>query len=270
MAGFVQIGAGTRPATVSLVSRADASEGHIMRLTRLVPAAVALLVAGPAFGQGWIEYTSQKDFFSINFPGEPTVRDITYKSHYEGMYPAREYSWTDGKSKYIITVVDYRNAAEIFKERVKSCAPDAQSDCTEDYWTVDQYAAPNHAANAFLTRAAKVTYFGYSRIDIIGGHQIQLIEQDGSRTFVEIHMHEDLLYIQAATVPAGAPEPALFGQSLRILDEQGRTVRYTTDYYNGYPAPPRTGGGGGGGGGGQGGGAQQGGGGNNPGGARPQ
>ena len=84
-----------------------------------------------------------------------------------------------------------------------------------------------------------MTYFGYSRTDVIGGHQIQLINPDQSRSFVEIHMHEDRLYIQEATVPAGAPLPMIFGPSLRILDEEGNSVRYQSDYMNGYPAPPR-------------------------------
>jgi len=215
-----------------------------MRLRRLIPVASILCVSilcasAPAFAQSWIEYTSLGDRFSVNFPGEPTVVDTTYTSQYEAEYPARVYTRVNGQSRYSITVVNHTNAAEIFKARAANCPPDAQSDCSEGYWTVDIYAAPNHAANKFLTRADEVTYFGYSRIDRIGGHQIQLINPDRSRSFVEIHMHENRLYIQEATVPAGAPEPSIFGQSLRFLDVKGQAVRYMTDYANGYPAPQR-------------------------------
>jgi hypothetical protein len=207
-----------------------------MGLLRLTLVTCILFISGPAFAQSWVEYTSRQDLFSVNFPGEPTVEDITYTSQYEAEYPARVYTRQNGESSYSITVVDHTDAERIFKERGSL---NAHSECRAECWIPDLYSAPNHAANEFLTRAAQVTYFGYSRTDVIGGHQIQLINPDQSRSFVEIHMHEDRLYIQEATVPAGAPLPMIFGSSLRILDEEGNNIRYQSDYMNGYPAPPR-------------------------------
>jgi hypothetical protein len=52
-------------------------------------------------------------------------------------------------------------------------------------------------------------------------------------------MHENRLYILEGTVPAGAPPPGLFQQSLGFLDEKGVRVRYEAVYANGYPPPPR-------------------------------
>jgi hypothetical protein len=52
-------------------------------------------------------------------------------------------------------------------------------------------------------------------------------------------MHQNRLYIFEATVPAGAPPPALFQQSLGFLDKDGVRVRYDTIYANGYPPPHR-------------------------------
>ena len=46
----------------------------MMRLIRLIPVAIFLFVATPVSAQEWIEYISQQDFFSINFPdraGDP-------------------------------------------------------------------------------------------------------------------------------------------------------------------------------------------------------
>ena len=40
-----------------------------MRLIALMSAAFVLFVSGPAFAQEWIEYISEKDLFSVNFPG---------------------------------------------------------------------------------------------------------------------------------------------------------------------------------------------------------
>ena len=54
-------------------------------------------------------------------------------------------------------------------------------------------------------------------------------------------MHENKLYIIEGTVPAGYPEPGFFQQSLGWLDENGVGLRYQSYYYNGFPAPPRSG-----------------------------
>ena len=52
---------------------------------------------------------------------------------------------------------------------------------------------------------------------------------DKSRTFVAIHLHARRLYILEATVPPNSVPPALFQQSLRILDENGTQIRYNLD-----------------------------------------
>ena len=70
-----------------------------MRLNRLVPAAFILFVSGPAFAQDWIEYTSNADFFTVNFPGEPKVRETIYRSEYGYDLPARVYSAEAGESR---------------------------------------------------------------------------------------------------------------------------------------------------------------------------
>jgi hypothetical protein len=62
---------------------------------------------------------------------------------------------------------------------------------------------------------------------------------DGSRTFAEIHMHANRLYIFEATVPKGAPSPALFQQSVGFVDKDGVRVRYRSIYSNAYPPPAR-------------------------------
>jgi hypothetical protein len=53
-------------------------------------------------------------------------------------------------------------------------------------------------------------------------------------------MHENTLYISEATVPPGAPEPGLFQQSLAFLGENGKAIRYSTYYLNGFPVPSRS------------------------------
>ena len=101
-----------------------------------------------------------------------------------------------------------------------------------------------YAATKFRQRhGVKVTYDAYHYIDLVSGHQLQLTNADQSRTFVGIYLHESRLYILEATVPARAPTPGFFQQSLGFLDEAGNHVRYREIYFNRLP-PARLGRGG--------------------------
>ena len=84
-----------------------------------------------------------------------------------------------------------------------------------------------------------MTDYAYSQTERIEGRRMQLLNSDGSQTFVMIHMHENRLYILEGTVPAGSPPPALFQQSLSFVDKDGFRVRYDTPYSNAYPPPRR-------------------------------
>ena len=234
-----------------------------MRLIRVLPPAfMILLVSGPGFAQEWIDFTSRVDMFSVNLPSDPKVQDITYSSLLGAVFPARVYSvevppsrYYAGTSRYSVTVVDYTDAKRIDTERAQHCNPDAQSTCVGQgddgaqgpgAWKYDVRGAMDFATEQILRKDAKVTQFTWAVKDLIEGREIQLTNNaDRSRIFVAIHMHQDRLYVFEATVPAGAPQPGLFQESPRFLDKDGRSVRYTGIYTNGFPAPPRTGGQGG-------------------------
>jgi hypothetical protein len=209
-----------------------------MRLSPLVPAALILLMSGPSLvAQDWIEYASRADFFTVNFPGQPTVRDITYTTEYRIAVPGRVHSYENGPNRFSVTVIDYSNVQKIHAERVKDCKgyPDT---CGNPY-VAELRGAMDYASWNFIKRDAKVTYFAYANSDRIEGRRIQLTNPDGSHTFAAIHMHENRLYILEATVPAGAAPPGLFQQSLGFLDKNGVRVRYDAIYSNMYPPPTR-------------------------------
>jgi hypothetical protein len=211
-----------------------------MRLIPLIAAALTLLPSGPCFAQDWIEYRNQADFFSVNFPGEPKVRDIGYRTEYSITLPARVYAVENGPNRYSVTVVDYANLEALEAERVKNCkAAGGDGDSCNDHSLADMRGAIVYATWNFLQRDAKVTHFSYSNVDRVEGHELQLTNADRSRTFVSIHMHENHLYILEGTVPAGSPAPALFQTSLGFLDKDGKGIRYDTPYSNGFPAPRR-------------------------------
>ena len=222
-----------------------------MRLHQLTIAAALLLVSTQAVAQEWVEYTNTQDRFTVNLPSQPTVRDFTYTSWLEAKLPARVYTVERGKEKYSITFVDYTVAEKVHADMAKAlnCPKDSPGSCAAAIagtdsvaqgvgaWKYDTLGAMDHASEAFLKRDAKVTYFAWATIDRIVGRQIQLTNPDGSRTFVQIHMLENRLYIFEATVPKGSPEPGLFQQSPRFLDGDGKAVRYPDNYLNMYGIP---------------------------------
>ena len=216
-----------------------------MRLAPLTSVVLALCVSGLAFAQGWTEYLSRADFFSVSFPGEPEVRDITYPTEYRITLPGRVYSVENRGSRYSVTVVNYADAVEIHQERVKSCtAAGGDGDICQDDGPEEVRGAIVYASWNFINRdGAKVTHFAHYNSDRVEGHEIHLTNADGSRTSAIVHMHEDRLYILEATVPPGAPAPGIFQVSVRFLDEEWNPVRYewvgTQLYSNGYPPPPR-------------------------------
>ncbi len=203
-----------------------------MRLSGLIPAAIVLFISQPAFGQSWITHVSLEDRFSVNLPGEPQVRDITYPSEYGAIFPGRVYTYEEGPNRYSVTVVDYTDAERIHEERTNK----TEADSLPIYWQIDVQASIAYAAWQFRQRDANVTYDAWHYIDLVEGHQLQLTNSDQSRTFAAIYLHENRLYILEAVVPPGAPPPGLFQQSLSFIDEEGNRVRYDSIYTN-RPSP---------------------------------
>jgi YD repeat-containing protein len=177
-----------------------------MNRIRLISAGFILLMSAPSFAQEWIEYTDREELFQINFPGQPTVRDITYETQSGETIPARVYTAQGGPATYAITVVNYKDAEAV------------------DYRGSTDWAAWN-----FRKRAREVTFDAHAVTDWIVGHQLQLTNPDGTRSYIGIHPHMRRLYIMEATAPADYPPPSDFPQTLAVLDEQGRAIRYELD-----------------------------------------
>ena len=208
-----------------------------MRLISLVPAAFVLCMSWPSFAQEWVEYASRIDRFTVNFPAEPRVREIAYHTEYGITLPGRVHIYESGPNRYCVTVVDYANVEKIHADRLKNCT--AYPNLCNNPWVGELRGAIDYAAWSFIHRDAKVTHYAYGNMDRVEGRHLHLTNADQSRTFAAVHMHENRLYILEGTVPAGAPPPGLFQQSLGFLDKDGIRVRYEAVYANGYPPPPR-------------------------------
>jgi hypothetical protein len=193
-----------------------------MHLAKLILAASALLLSSPSIGQGWIEYVSIADRFTMYVPGEPDVLDIPYASEYGVVFPARMYSYEDGPSRYSVTVVDYADSEGIHSERSNKTSADDGS----LYWAVDVLGSIAYAAWNIRKRGGEVTHDAWHYIQRVEGHQLQVTNADRSRTYAGIYLHETRLYILEATVPPGSPPPIIFQQSLSLLDDEGNTFNY--------------------------------------------
>ena len=208
----------------------------MMRVIRIVPAAFVLFVATPALAQEWVEYQSQQDLFAVNFPVQPEVREIAYPSEYGVNLPSRVYKSVDGKSHYLVTVVDYSNVQKLHVERLKGCAGYPNT-CANPSGN-ELRGAIDFALFNFIRRGSTFTDYAYYNADRIEGRRMQLLNPDQSRTFAAIHLHQNKLYIFEGTVPAGSPPPGLFQQSVTWIDKEGNRIRYQQIYSNHYPPPP--------------------------------
>lgn len=187
---------------------------------------LALLCAGQLWAQGWIEYVDKAERFIVNFPGTPGVREIEYLTELGAMMPARVYTVDEPPSRYSLTVVDYTQAPRVHEERCERL----DYECDGFEVGTEVRGAIAFAAWNFRRRTdGEITYDAYAQVDGIPGHQLQITNPDGSRTFIAIHLHARRLYILEATVPESAPPPGLFQQSLVILDENGKRIRYVYD-----------------------------------------
>ena len=202
------------------------------RIVRL-PAALLLLVAVPVGSQrsAWIEYRSPQDLFSISLPAQPTVRDITYKTltgpsaattkaehpnatgaGYGLELPGRVYSVDGATGRYSVTVVAYP----------PNLKPGPR-------WGSAFLMV--QASEPFLTRRqATPTLLSAYGANSVFGHEVHLLNADGSRTVALVQAHEGRLYILEGTFPKGQPVPAAFPQSFRFIDNEGKPVWYEITY----------------------------------------
>lgn len=197
----------------------------------LVAAAFVLALTGTASAQAFIQYVSPHDGFGVSFPGEPTVRETTWKSEGGIPLPARVYSVDNTRGRYSMTVVDYKDIEKLSAERQAQCQKaGGEGDACMNSWRSDVAGAIVWATWQLMQRDAKVTFYGFMIQDLVSGHQIQLLNADQSRTFAAANMHLTKLYVLEATVPRGQPAPGLFQQSLMFLDEKGQSMRYRNYY----------------------------------------
>jgi hypothetical protein len=173
-----------------------------MRFASLIPAIVALFVAGAANAQTWDSYVNRADFFSVNMPGEPTRQDSQYKTAKGTSLPAHTYTTQDAKGRYSITVVDYATAAGELPTAIDEAVAAIRAKGTPKYDAVNML--DNH-------RSWRITVETPAQRRILG----EILVAGNNR-----------LYISEAETALNVPPPAQFSVSLQILDNDGLRIRY--------------------------------------------
>ena len=80
-----------------------------MRVAFMVVVSI-LSLSAPGLAQGWEEYINVEDGFRVDFPGQPTITQTTFKTEYGADVPSRVYTYVRGPERYTIQVADYSQA----------------------------------------------------------------------------------------------------------------------------------------------------------------
>ena len=180
-----------------------------MRAVSIIPAIVAIFLSSAASAQVWEEYVNRENFFQVNFPGEPTMTEMPYRTTKGTNLTARVFtarapagSVTEGT--YKVTVIDYSSA---------------QNDLGD---------AIEQARQAMLAKGA-VKYDGREALDMHRSWRIT-VETPTSRILGEILIAaNNRVYIVEGETPIALPPPAQFQASIQVLNDEGVRIRTRTE-----------------------------------------
>ena len=194
-----------------------------MRSLTFIAIVAATGIPGTAAAQSWFEYVNREDRFGVNFPADPEVVEFEYTSEFDAIFPARTYGAERRGDRFSVTVVDFTDSQAIHAAMEKTEAASGSN-----VWINDQRASVARAAREFRQRGGEITYDAWSHIDLVEGHQLQITNADGSRTYAAMYFNGDSrrLFVLEATISPSSPPAGQFQQSLRFLNEAGERVRY--------------------------------------------
>ena len=168
----------------------------------------ALFISGAACAQSWDVYANQENFFSVNFPGTPTVTQAPYKTLKGTQLTARVFTvvipaGSRLRGTYTVTVVDYANA----KDEIST--------------------AVEYASDAVRAKGT-VKYDAIENLDLHATRRLT-VETSTNRILAEIlFAANNRLYISQADTLLTVTPPAQFQASLQVLDDKGARIRTRT------------------------------------------
>ena len=221
----------------------------VKRLTSLAGSALLFaLLATAGNTQEWTHYQGFDDRFSVDFPTDPSIETATYLTEYGINLPSRIYTAEDRFGTYSVTAVNWGEAEASHASAYEECQTDTgdlrggdnPGHCSSIYYAREIRGAALDAAFRLMKPGSEVLHLGYTFAERVEGVGVQLLLEDGSRSFSVIFWHDYYLYIAEAVAPAGMPPPLLFSTSLGFLDEEGNRITYGGRYSPLDPVPART------------------------------
>ncbi len=193
-----------------------------MRLALIVSAALVFLVSNPlaAADDPWFTYVSREDRFALNLPAEPRIEAFTYVSEYGAPWRARRHTAEYQGFTHRMSVVDMSTA--ILTGQSDNVSPG-----------FEKRGAMAFAA-AQLRTTGEVILDTYDQVQVIPGMKLEIILPDGRLDLVEIHIYDELLYIQESISPADAIPGYDVQSSMELLNADLIVPRYQN---TGFPGP---------------------------------
>jgi len=168
-----------------------------------------LFISGAAYAQARDAYVNRDNFFTVNFPSEPTVTETPYKTVKGTNLTARVFkaaapAGSIQAGNYTVTVVDYSNAKGELGDAIEQ------------------------ARRALLAKG-KPKYDAVNNIDMHRGWALTVETPDRHNILGQIVLAaNNRLYVTEAETALNIPPPAQFQASLQILDENGVRIRTRT------------------------------------------
>jgi hypothetical protein len=180
-----------------------------MRAVSLIPAILAVFLSSAASAQVWEEYVNRENFFQVNFPGEPTVTEVPYRTVKGTNLTARVFTATAAANSitagtYRVTVVDYTSAQNELGDAIEQ------------------------ARQAMLAKGT-AKYDGRENLDMHRSWRVT-VETPTSRILGEILIAaNNRVYIVEGETPIALPPPAQFQASIQVLNDEGVRIRTRTE-----------------------------------------
>ena len=179
------------------------------RLVPVIPAVAALFISGAAFAQARDAYVNRENYFTVNFPGDPAVTEVPYKT-VKGtnltarIFTAQAPAGSIQSGTYRVTVVDYTNAKGELADAIEQARRSVLAKGRPKYDAVN---------NIDMHRGWAITVETPNKTNILG----QVVLAANNR-----------LYLTEAETPINIPPAAQCQASLQILDENGVRIRTRT------------------------------------------
>ena len=199
----------------------------------LLSTALLAATAHPLFAQeDFVDFLSKEDFFSITFPGKPTITDGTWVTERGVILPSKVYTVEEPHGRHQLTVVDYTPVERVLTQKSHEKCPDGADTCLGlhesglGYWKDEYRGGVNYAISTLVVdKDVRITQLIFKFIGQVGGLELRMTHPDQSRSVATAYMRKNRLFLLVSTTPKGWPESWIMQNSISWTGTDGGTPR---------------------------------------------